>query len=951
MRRKCAGSANRNSAVHQNKEEMDQIPRGTKSIFLRSSLGVGASAVTPDFLERWRAISGLQKVPATHFKKCSVNIAIHVRRGDITPEHRWARLRWIADEVQHVVTFHGSWSVTSRGRQNSSFAAVDCRANLLAVLSTLEQSKEWQIDHVVILTSPSGKTWQCKTKQQDEVTYFQLSKWDRAATMALSNRGLELRSQKEPRMLNQSNSESIIAARNAKCDQLVQAYLKDAAEKKGGVWNPTKPTEARAEHALLVASFIELQLPCLMGVGGPVEGLQAAPEVSKRLKIFITRATPATILRSKIIKRCQGQGCLKIRDVMGHGIYNSFMAKMQCRDDAIFERLSRRAQEIVKDLDAQGLAIVAWSFATIGRKDETLLSLIAQEARQKLDTFGVQNISNLIWANATLGLRADALHADLLRECLTRMEDFTTQELAIVNWAFTKLAYPVGDEWKAALRSRILRLKEYAPSELSMIAWALATRGDYDPDLLAYVARRSMELMRSFTGQNLATIIWAIATISYKDDPSIDEFLRMALGAIIARSNEFQPLNIALISWGLAKLSFKAEAAFESMCDAAVQQIDSFVPQNLVQLMWACGTAGYRNEQFLRAAARVAKRTIDQFSSQHQSNFLWACARLNFKEDVELLRVVAAAAQRKMHEGSPQHLSNIAWAASQLGPQHFQECLFAVVSETSRRIDEFDPPSIMMLSDSLYEANFNNGGQIMQVLRGQVQRMGNELFELFTTGLPRPRGRGSQQELGEYQRRLRQVGLTTFGYEHTNSLFEQLQLRDGTPWQIQEAMAMPGWTTNARRTTVARRYALRVGTRQIEDAGTIFTSAFASAAEDATADFIVVWLGQGKADSPSVGRAGRSGDAECRAMMATHEMLKKENDGEVSGTLAFHTSGVPCLSCVGVAAQFKRHYPRVRFCFTFMNRPLSEREDSSAGGVDASAGVLAPNVAPKTPRR
>ena len=76
-------------------------------------------------------------------------------------------------------------------------------------------------------------------------------------------------------MLNQSNFESIVAARNAKCDQLVQAYLKDAAERKGEVWNPTKPTKARAEHALLVASFIELQLPCLMGVDGPVEGFQA----------------------------------------------------------------------------------------------------------------------------------------------------------------------------------------------------------------------------------------------------------------------------------------------------------------------------------------------------------------------------------------------------------------------------------------------------------------------------------------------------------------------------------------------------------------------------------------------------------------------------------------------------------------------------------------------------
>eukprot|EP00435_Cladocopium_sp_Y103_P015612 s1012_g3.t2 len=637
----------------------------------------------------------------------------------------------------------------------------------------------------------------------------------------------------------------------------------------------------------------------------------------------------------------------KCKDLSAWGLSDASwgLAKMQCRDEEIFQRLSSRAQDIVKDLDAQGLAIVAWSFATVGRKDELLLSLIAEEARKKLDTFGVQNISNLLWANATLGMRSDALHADLLRECLVRLEEFTTQELAIVNWAFTKLAYPVGDDWKAAVRSRVLRLKEYAPSELSMLAWALATRGDYDPDLLAYLARRSMELMRSFTGQNLATIIWAIATISYKDDPSIDEFLRMSLGAIIARSNEFQPLNIALISWGLAKLSFKAEAAFEAMCDSAVQQIDSFVPQNLVQLMWACGTAGYRHETFLRAAARVAKRTIDQFSSQHQSNFLWACARqffqrlsglsetqedidtlrtyetvgpdaegnyqctlkltervcffvralkgkvleytgdkcqtkkeaeqLNFKEDVELLRVVAAAAQRKMHEGSPQHLSNIAWAASQLGPQHFQDCLYAVVSETSRRIAEFDPPSIMMLSDSLYEAKFNHGGEIMQVLRGQVQRMGNELFDLFTNGLPRPRGRGSQQELTEYQRRLRKVGLTTFGYEHTTSLFEQLQLAEGHPWQIAEAMAMPGWTTNARRTTVARRYALRVGARNIEDPGTIFTSAFASAAEDHAADFIVVWLGQGKADSPSTGRAGRSGDAECRAMMATHEMLKK----------------------------------------------------------------------------
>lgn len=109
----------------------------------------------------------------------------------------------------------------------------------------------------------------------------------------------------------------------------------------------------------------------------------------------------------------------------------------------------------------------------------------------------------------------------------------------------------------------------------------------------------------------------------------------------------------------------------------------------------------------------------------------------------------------------------------------------------------------------------------------------------------------------------------------------------------------------------------------------------------------MVWLGQGKADSPAVGRAGRSGDAECRAMLATHEMLKKmkqeELSEEVAGSVAFHTSGVPCLSCVGVACQFKRCYPRVRFCFTFMNRPLSE-------GVEPAPQAHM-QMAPKTPRR
>ena len=79
-------------------QRLDQIPQGTKNIFLGSTGWQNADSLfTPSFLRRWRAISGLQEVPATHFKKCGINIALHARRGDVSqsmyPD------RFVTDEV------------------------------------------------------------------------------------------------------------------------------------------------------------------------------------------------------------------------------------------------------------------------------------------------------------------------------------------------------------------------------------------------------------------------------------------------------------------------------------------------------------------------------------------------------------------------------------------------------------------------------------------------------------------------------------------------------------------------------------------------------------------------------------------------------------------------------------------------------------------------------------
>ena len=89
----CVDSEGGDTQVQQ---RLDQIPQGTKNIFLVST-GGGDSVFTPAFLQRWRTISGLYKVPATHFKKCGINIALHVRRGDVGQNMNSDRM--VTDEV------------------------------------------------------------------------------------------------------------------------------------------------------------------------------------------------------------------------------------------------------------------------------------------------------------------------------------------------------------------------------------------------------------------------------------------------------------------------------------------------------------------------------------------------------------------------------------------------------------------------------------------------------------------------------------------------------------------------------------------------------------------------------------------------------------------------------------------------------------------------------------
>merc|ERR1719158_2547387 len=186
-------------------------------------------------------------------------------------------------------------------------------------------------------------------------------------------------------------------------------------------------------------------------------------------------------------------------------------------------------------------------------------------------------------------------------------------------------------EWFRRFRDVTMTRDDFNPSELSQIAHGIACMKIYDVFFFRFIVTSAASTMRSFEGQNLATLLWAVATISFKDDPGVDDFLRTALGAVIGRSNDFNPVNLALISWAFAKMSYKAENMFAVLAQTVLSKIDEFVVHNMVQVTWAMATMGHREEALLDAVAERSTRM--ELSPQHLANLLWAFARFGYRRD------------------------------------------------------------------------------------------------------------------------------------------------------------------------------------------------------------------------------------------------------------------------------------------------------------------------------
>ena len=126
-----------------------------------------------------------------------------------------------------------------------------------------EDPTPWVVTQVTAVQGPFiKKNWLPVTKTVDDTIFFKFLKFDRNVIMALTGKGLELRSSKQPHLLNGKNFDQILALRHAEANRRYRETMEQYAEAIGEEWNPSyKARYAKSEHKLVVGQTLSIELP------------------------------------------------------------------------------------------------------------------------------------------------------------------------------------------------------------------------------------------------------------------------------------------------------------------------------------------------------------------------------------------------------------------------------------------------------------------------------------------------------------------------------------------------------------------------------------------------------------------------------------------------------------------------------------------------------------------
>ena len=135
------------------------------------------------------------------------------------------------------------------------------------------------------------------SERRHDGTFLALSKWDRQCILALTDRALDLRANKDGGSLNSEVWDELIAARQEVADRAIEEALKTADADENGP-KKNKATRASSKHDFMAPPILTVNYKghafrvLYEGLGGNTLWVEAKEETLRLLKKFISESKP-----------------------------------------------------------------------------------------------------------------------------------------------------------------------------------------------------------------------------------------------------------------------------------------------------------------------------------------------------------------------------------------------------------------------------------------------------------------------------------------------------------------------------------------------------------------------------------------------------------------------------------------------------------------------------------
>mmetsp|Transcript_16873 Transcript_16873/g.39408 ORF Transcript_16873/g.39408 Transcript_16873/m.39408 type:complete len:814 (+) Transcript_16873:164-2605(+) len=635
------------------------------------------------------------------------------------------------------------------------------------------------------------------------------------------------------------------------------------------------------------------------------------------------------------------------------------------------------SKKYLASFDPRNLALSAWALAKLGCTDAHFAwcRLWADAVLQRLNDFETRDMTMVIWAYATVHWRDEHFLQDFCSEVVRKADRYTPQDLGNTLWALATLAYRHEGALAALCQQCFPQAEIFDQQNLSISMWSFATLGYKNMNLFHHITQHATARISTFHSQGMANIVWACAKFQFQQKC----LLMTVAEEAIPRVDEFEPQHLAIMAWAYATLEFPNRPLLTALCRAASRKMHIFGPQHMANMTWAMATLAHKDEEFLRLMCQRALEVVQDFNPQECSNLAWALALLTFRDDA-LLDAISRRSQEIVADFIPQNLGNSAWAYNRLGYRD-EELIRTLTRQAAQVLHECAGQEILDLLETISTGGYQDAVDPQDYARIQcwIEDRFNGAREFvaesgsFPLKLPAMSEFDRALAVQDYKDQLASFKVIGLGYDFTRAALSSLGVI------FPEGQTLDQWVETARVTALDTK---NEGDAQknveaqegLKACRTVCVYKYCLRAPD---------LGGGAAREVAYGPAGfasgqpneqhelglfaatlkhnRGGDGEFQALQACARAAvdlgfpplgdAPHNAACLTGDLWLHVSEVPCLSCVGAMAQFRRLLPEVRLnlSFTLGRQPAvmnsggsaEEQRDKSNGSLVGQRGSTA----------